>query len=265
MNAVIGFPLEHSLSPVLHAEIYRILGIDSELIKDEDDDVCDLVERIKQKPYELIAVTMPHKQAIIELLDEVDDEAREIGSVNTVVNRNGVLYGYNTDISGIEYALGSTEIKNQNVLVVGAGGVARAVMHVVKKLGGNILCANRTIEKAEKLVGEFGGEVVLIESLESEDINVIINTTSIGMYPDLNESVVPQEFITEKHTVFDIVYNPIETRLVQQAKAVGAKTISGIDMFISQGVRQVELWRGIKTDLEKHFNQLKEILIKKII
>ncbi|MBT3539285.1 shikimate dehydrogenase [Candidatus Parcubacteria bacterium] len=264
MNAIIGIPLEHSMSPVLHNEMYRLLDIETELIKDEYKDITSLVDRIKNNPYDLTAVTMPYKESIISLLDEVDAEAREIGSVNTVVNKNIVLKGYNTDVYGIEYALRDTELKDKNILIIGAGGVARTVMYVVNKLGGNILCVNRTKEKAEKLVEKFNGKVVELENIKPEDIDVIINTTSIGMYPNIDESPVPKELLRSNQTVFDIVYNPVETKLLQHAKDIGAKTISGLDMFIAQGVKQVELWQGVTIHTEKYIDQLRVLLINKI-
>lgn len=263
-NSVIGYPLEHSLSPILHNELYCLLGIEAELIKDEDDDIKNLVSRIRNKPYGLTAVTMPHKQSIIEYLDEVEDNALEINSVNTIVNKKGKLFGYNTDVYGIEYALRDVEIKNKSVLIIGAGGVARPVAYFISQAGGKPLFSNRTREKAEALVKDFGGRVVEMEELKSENVDIIINTTPIGMSPDFDSSPVPRDFLLDRHIVFDIIYNPLETKLLQDAKFAGAKVISGLDMFIAQGTRQIELWRDIKIDIGKHFDKLKELLINKI-
>jgi shikimate dehydrogenase len=264
MNAVIGKPIKHSMSPVLHNKMYRLLGIESELIKDEDESIANLVERIKQTPYELTAVTMPYKQDIIPLLDEIDVDAKEIGSINTVINIDGILKGYNTDIYGIEYSLRDIDIENKNVLIIGAGGVARTVMYVIKKMRGNIMCANRTIEQAESLVEEFGGKVVQLEEVLPENVDIIINTTSVGMYPDIDMSLVPKEFLQSKHTVFDIVYNPIQTKFLLEAEEIGAKIISGLDMFIAQGIRQIELWQDINIDIGEHKKNIKTLLTKNV-
>lgn len=263
-NAVIGYPLEHSLSPFLHKELYRRLGIDAELVKDEDTDIEKLVERIRNKPYQLTAVTMPHKQIVIPYLDEVDDEARTIGSVNMLINTDK-LRGYNTDIYGIEFALREVDLKDKKVLVVGAGGVARTVSYVMRKHGANMLYINRTREKAEELVAEFGGEYMDFSIVNPNEVDIIINTTPIGMFPDTKKSPLPKEFLLNKHTVFDIIYNPLETQLLTDAREASAKTISGLDMFIAQGIRQVELWRGKKfvgenLVVEKMFEELKNIL-----
>ncbi len=264
MNAVIGNPLEHSLSPVLHNEMYKILSVGCEFVKDEDESIENLIERIKNKPYELVAVTMPHKQSIIDFLDDIDTEAKEIGSVNTVINKEGKLKGYNTDIFGIEYALRDIDLENKNVLVIGAGGVARTVMFVIRKMKGNIVCTNRTKEKAESLIEEFGGKFGTLEEMKFEDIDVIINTTSIGMYPHIDQSPLSKEFLQPKHTVFDIVYNPVETKLLQDAKEVGVKVISGLEMFIAQGIKQIELWQDAPIDVDKYYSDLRNVLIENI-
>ncbi len=264
-NSVIGYPLEHSFSTVLHGPVYHSLGIEADIVKDADDNIANLVDRIKNTPYELTAVTMPHKQSIINYLDEVDGVAKEIGAVNTVINKNGKLTGYNTDVYGIEYALRNVEIKNKNVLIVGAGGVARPVAYFVGQAGGKSLFVNRTIEKAESLAKDFGGLVVDVEELESEDVDIIINTTPVGMYPNIEESPVPKDFLRDKHIVFDIIYNPIETKLLKDVKSVGAEIISGLDMFIAQGIRQIELWQGVEIDIEKYFDKLKKLLSNNLI
>ena len=261
-NAVIGKPLDHSLSPLLHNEMYRLLNTKAELVKDGDGDIDDLVLKIKNKPYELTAITMPYKHLIMNLLDDVDSEAREIGSVNTVINKNGILTGYNTDIYGIGYALRNINLENKNILIVGAGATARTVAFVIKKMNGNILCTNRSQEKAKILVQEFGGLVVDLENIQSKQVNVIINTTPVGMYPNVEKSPVPKKFLRSYHTVFDIVYNPIQTKLLADAREIGAQTILGIDMFIAQGIRQIELWQDTKINIDEYYNNLKSLLIR---
>ncbi|PIZ94387.1 MAG: shikimate dehydrogenase [Candidatus Magasanikbacteria bacterium CG_4_10_14_0_2_um_filter_37_12] len=262
MNAVIGNPLEHSLSPILHNEMYRLLNIEAEFIKDEDENIYNLVERIKNKPYELTAVTMPHKQLIINLLDEIDSGVKKIGAVNTVINKNGILIGYNTDMYGIEYALRNSNVENKKILIVGAGASARTVAFVIKKMNGNILWTNRNQEKAKILAQEFGGRVVELENIQPEQVDVVINTTPVGMYPDVEKSPVPKEFLQSHHAVFDIVYNPLETKFLADARETGAQVISGIDMFIAQGMQQIELWQGIKINIDGYYSNLKTVLFE---
>lgn len=246
INAVIGFPLNHSQSPTLHNLIYAESGIDAELIKDEDPNIANLVERIKTKPYSLIAVTIPHKQTIMPYLDEIDEEAKKIGAVNTVINKNGKLYGHNTDITGIKQTFAGVEIKNKKVLIMGAGGVTRPVAYFIQQNDGQILIQNRTRNKAEKLAQDFGGKIVELSTLDSHDLDIIINTTPIGMYPKINESPLPTYLLRAGQTVFDIVYNPMETKLLKEAKNVGAKTISGIKMFEAQARAQIKIWMNNK-------------------
>ncbi len=264
MNAVIGFPLSHSLSPILHNEIYGLSGIKDELIKCEFQDIDYLVDKIRKEPFGLTAVTIPFKQIIIPYLDQVDDLATKIGAVNTVINRSGKLFGYNTDIYGIEYALRDVEIANRNVLIIGAGGVARPAAYHVNQVGGQVLFYNRTKANAEILAKEFGGKVIGLEELVSSDIDVIINTTSLGMYPDIKKTPLDPQLLSSSQSVFDVVYNPIKTQLLIDAQKCGAKTVSGLDMFIAQGVKQIELWQENKIDLEKYFGQLKDMLTREV-
>jgi len=260
-NAVIGFPLTHSLSPILHNEMYKRLGIDAELVRDECGGISQITKHILNVPYELSAITMPYKEICINLVEKFDEVAGRTRSVNTIINRNGKLFGYNTDVYGIEYALRNIELKNKNVLVIGAGGVARSVVYVLQQQQGNVLMVNRTKEKAEGLVKSFGGRSVTWEEIKPEDIDVIINTTPIGIYPSVDQSSVPESFLQSHHIVFDIVYNPIETKLLKDAGLVGAQTISGLDMFVAQGLRQIELWKDMKIDIAKYTEEMKKIII----
>lgn len=262
MNAIIGNPLTHSLSPALHNEIYRQLGIENELIKDEDAGIEKLVGRIRECPYEFTAVTIPHKQAIMGYLDEIDGEAEKIGAVNTVVNRNGKLVGYNTDIVGIQKAMADVVVKNMNVLIVGAGGAARPVAYFVSQRGGKAFYCNRTLACAKELVCEFGGEVIEKDNLARINFDVIINTTPIGMHPKVNDMPIKENLLSSRQTVFDVVYNPLQTKLLRIAKDVGARVISGLDMFIYQGIAQAELWQNKKLIVD--FYAIKRRLIEQL-
>lgn len=265
MNVVIGKPLEHSLSPILHNELYRLLGIDNEFIKCESDDIEFLVNEIKDKNYEMTAVTMPYKQTVMKYLDEIDGVAEKIGAVNTIINRNGKLIGYNMDVYGVEYALRGVEIRNKNVLIIGAGGVARPVAYYINQAGGNLLIYNRTKEKAEDLKKDFGGEVVDLEKLVSKEIDLIINTTPIGMYPDIDNLPASLDILSSKQVVFDVLYNPFKTKLLVEAEKHGARIIFGLDMFIAQGIKQDELWLCEMINADKYIDQLRNLLIGKTI
>ena len=250
------------MSPILHNEIYRQFGIESQLIKDEDADIEKLVERIKKQPYELTAVTIPYKQAIIRYLDEINCEAKKIGAINTVINKNGKLVGYNTDIVGIRKALASVVLSDKNVLVLGAGGAARPVAYFVSQRGGKAFYCNRTMARARELADEFGGMAIEEDGLKQISFDVIINATPVGMYPRIDDMPIKSEILSPKQTIFDIVYNPPQTKLLQIAKEAGARVISGLDMFIYQGVAQVELWQDKK--LKLNFDAIKYGLVEQL-
>ncbi len=248
LNAVIGFPLQHSLSPILHNFLYESIGENAVLLAFSHENVEALVDSIRTLPIHLTAVTIPHKQAVIPFLDEVDGLARELQSVNTIIQRDGKLFGYNTDLIGLKKALAGVKIKNKKVLLIGAGGVAIPAAYLISQCGGLAYYLNRTKENAEKLQLRFGGNVAEEKKLNEMEIDIIINTTPVGMYPKIGEMPVSARLLARHQTVFDIVYNPLKTKLLTEAEKVGAKIISGMEMFIYQGVEQVKLWTGKDID-----------------
>lgn len=244
INAVIGFPLGHTLSPLLHNAFYKKNSIDAEMRAMPGEDIEKLVKVIRVLPICLTAVTIPHKQTIMQYLDETDKTAKDIGAVNTVINRDGKLYGYNTDVVGIAKTLQAVALKNKIVLVIGAGGAAQAVGYYLKEAEAKILCLNRSEDRAKEFVERFGGKVVTAEQVRAQPVDVIINTTPIGMSPKIEESPLPDGILRAGQTVFDIVYNPLETKLLNGAKVAGCNTLSGITMFVEQALEQERLWLG---------------------
>lgn len=241
-NAVIGFPLEHTGSPRLHNAAYADLGLNAKLTAIANENIEELVDRIRKTPLELTAVTMPHKEAIMEHLDEIDEDAEAIGSVNTVINREGELHGYNTDIVGMEYALRNLQPKS--VMLLGAGGAARPLARLAQKKGWQLMIWNRSPERAKALAEEFGATAVE----EPQAADLLVNTTPLGMHPHEGRSPIRPEIVEWYSHVFDIVYNPYETQLLKDAKVAGAVTISGLDMFVAQGLEQIRLWSGQELD-----------------
>ena len=254
LTTLIGHPVTSSLSPILHNAVYEREKIDAIMLAFGNPAIEPLVAAMRALPIHLAAVTMPHKQSIMPLLDEIDAEARAIGAVNTVVNREGKLIGYNTDIHGVAAALEGVELRGKNVLLVGAGGAARTVAYLLKREGATIFCKNRERGQAEELVGSFGGAVVDDSSLGSSSYTVIINATPIGMSSSASAGKrsdampVPEELIRPETAVFDLVYSPLETKLIDTARAKGAKAISGLVMFLEQGLEQERLWLGKEID-----------------
>ncbi len=250
LNAVIGYPLEHTLSPKLHNALYKAAGLNAVLFPFAKEDLAKLVETIRFLSVELTAVTMPFKQEILGYLDFVDEEAKMTGAVNTVILKNGKLNGYNTDIVGIKAALKGLELKDKTVLLLGGGGAALSVAHVIKAVGGRLLVCNRDSKKAQVLIENVFGpnskqaEIVSLDELTAKDVDVIINATPVGMFPSVNESPLDSILLDSHQVVFDLVYRPMKTKLLLDAESKGAKTISGVTMFIAQALEQIRLWSG---------------------
>lgn len=243
LTAVIGDPVTHSLSPFIHNAIFEAEGIDAVFLAFGNPSVEKLVAAVRALPIHMTAVTMPHKQTIMPLLDSIDEAARDIGAVNTVINRDGKLHGYNTDLTGIAECLKDVELKGKKVLLIGAGGVAQPAAYHLSRAGARLFCKSRTLEEAKKLCDKFGGTP--IEEFPSDiEFDVIMNATPVGMAPKSGDSPIPQEFIRSGSVVFDVVYAPLETRLLREAKARGARTISGLSMFLAQALEQERLWLG---------------------
>lgn len=253
---IIGDPVEHSLSPAMHNAGYEALGLDDKFVylgaKVKIEDVGVAVEAMRKMGIHGLTCTIPHKIEVMKFLDEIDETAKKIGAVNTVLNKNGKLIGYNTDWLGAVIPLEKiTKLTSKKALVLGAGGAARAVVFGLLKKKAKVTIYNRTNQKAIGLAKEFNCQATkLVNKLEIGDFDVIVNTTSVGMKPHEFETSIPTEFISKKQIVFDIVYVPFETKLLKEAKKRGAKIIRGIEMLLHQGTAQFELYTGNKAPEE---------------
>lgn len=259
---VIGFPLEHTKSPLLHNTLYHALNMNAVLLAFPNKNLPSLIKAIKTLSIGLTAVTMPYKEKVIQYLNHCSSEVNILKAANTIIQRNGKLYGYNTDVDGIKYALRKTSIAKKNVLLIGSGGAARAAALVLQQNRSNICWLNRTKKKAIALSKIFGGKVIDSKELKELKIDIIINTTPLGMHPNIDVSPLPEYTFKSHQTVFDMVYNPMDTSLIQQAKKKKAKIIYGLDMFIGQGLKQIELFRDKKIPSIKMMNDIKSLLIR---
>jgi len=244
LTAVIGNPIGHSLSPLLHNDIYVREDIDAVMLAFQNPSIAELVQAMRALPIHLTAITLPHKESVIPLLDEVDAKALAIGSVNTVVNTNGKLKGFNTDVVGIAVALKDATLKGKSVLIFGAGGAARAVAYHMKECGAKIHSYDRTFKKAQTLCEKFGGTALELDAMNGTQFDVIVNATPVGLHPNENATPVSKDMIHKESVVFDLVYNPLETRLMREAREVGAQIISGLTMLVEQALEQERLWLG---------------------
>ena len=263
---IIGDPVEHTMSPAMHNAAFARMGLDFWYVpfRVKPEDLAQAVAGMKALNIRGLNVTIPHKVAIIPFLDELDLLAKKIGAVNTVVNDNGVLQGFNTDAIGFLDALmqKGVEPKGKRVVLLGAGGAGRAVSFVLAERGAHLVILNRRLELdwaedlARQLSQTFGREVKALESTERnlaqalDGAYILVNATSVGMSPNIDETLVEPDLLKPSLVVFDAVYNPVKTKLLRQAEQIGAQTISGLEMLVWQGALAFELWTGARAPVE---------------
>lgn len=258
--AIIGDPIEHSLSPLIHNAAFEHLKLNYIFLAFKVEHLREAVMGLRALNFKGMSVTIPHKVEIINYLDDIEEVAEKIGAVNTILNQEGRLLGYNTDRSGaIKTLEEKIELKNKKTMLLGAGGAARAIAFGLKEKGADITIINRTVKKAEVLASELGCQYGGLELVESFKPDILINTTSLGMYPQVADTPVRKEFL-KGMLVFDIVYNPLKTRLIREAEQNGCATIKGLEMFIKQAALQFELWTGKKAPL----NLMRKVVVEKL-
>ncbi len=264
--ALIGDPIEHTMSPAMHNAAFKKMGLDYIYIafQIKPEQLPQAVAGLRALNVRGFNVTIPHKVSVIPLLDSLDPLAVRIGAVNTVVNDGGHLKGYNTDAQGFLRALAGRRIapRDKHIVVLGAGGASRAISYVLAAEGANLTVLNRKqeldwAEDIARLIQKDFSKDVKVGELSSPLLSsalvkadVLVNATSVGMSPASDKSPVPAELLKRRLIVFDIVYNPIMTKLLKEAKAAGAKVISGIDMLAWQGALAFEKWTGKPAPLD---------------
>ena len=274
LYGLLGYPVTHSLSPVMQNAAFTETNYDAVYLcfQVQANALENAIEGIRSLGIHGINVTIPHKIAILSYLDKLDPVAADIGAVNTVVNQDGVLLGYNTDGLGALQALQAAQIPldNQNITMIGAGGTTKAIAYYLAPFCQSLDVINRTEAKAKQLVsslrerfnkpitGKPLNAYTLQKSLDSSDI--LINTTSVGMQPDSGRSIVPQSVLHSDLVVFDVVYNPLNTRLLQEAEQVGATTINGLQMLVYQGAQAFKLWTGVEPPVSIMYHSARQIL-----
>jgi len=248
---VVANPVAHSMSPVVHNAAFGARGLDAVYLPFKVAECAAFLDGYQRYDLGGLSVTIPHKEAMLSLMNQVDDLAAQIGAVNTVHVKNGRRYGYNTDvqaaISSIEEAAiqaGFSGLGKLGVLMVGAGGAARAIAYGLRRRVRRLVIANRTVSRGKRLAEEVGAEFCPLSDLESVRFDVLVNTTSVGMHPDVNQSPVPAGILKKGKVVFDAVYNPPRTRLLREAEEVGCSTATGLDWFVRQAAAQFEIWTG---------------------
>ena len=277
---VIGFPLGHSLSPAIHNAAFEDIGFDGLylpfLIEPDYEHFAAFMDGFLSRPWlnlQGLSVTIPHKENALRYLRQhdafIDPSAQRIGCVNTIVISpdDGTLAGYNTDseaaLDALTAGAGITraDLAQREVAVLGAGGAARALVAGLTQAGAKVLIYNRTAERAQRLAGEFSANAVPIAQLQRTSARIIINCTSLGMHPKVEDSPFPSRCLSSDMIVFDTVYNPPRTRLLTQAAQAGAKTVNGTDMFINQAARQFSLWTNQPAPTDLMHQVLKDALL----
>jgi 3-dehydroquinate dehydratase/shikimate dehydrogenase len=241
---VIGNPIGHSLSPLLHNTAYGALKLDAVFVPFLVRDLRDFLRCIEPFGVVGFAVTIPHKEQILRYLDDCDALAARIGAVNTVVIRGpGRLHGYNTDYVGVLRSLESRmQLAGSRVLLIGAGGAARAAAFALVQAGSIVCLSSRRPARARSLARAAGVQVVERADLRREYFDAIVNCTPVGMYPHGGAPLTSAEL--NCRIVMDMVYRPRETELLRNARSKGIETISGVEMFLAQGYAQHEIWTG---------------------
>ncbi len=242
---IIGWPVSHSLSPVMHNAAFRALEIPAVygLFPVAPEDLKAALEGLKALNIRGVSVTIPHKENVIPHLDALNEVAWQIGAVNTILHREKKLLGFNTDWIGVKEALGEVIVlRGKRAVVVGAGGAARAVVYALKHEGAEVVIYNRTWEKARDLAERFSVEARPWEELPRAKGEVLVQTTSVGLKEDV--SPVPKEVLSGFQVVMDIVYTPLETRLLREAREMGCTVVHGLKMLVYQGAEQFRLFTG---------------------
>jgi shikimate dehydrogenase len=255
--AVIGNPVEHSLSPAIHNAAFEALGLDFVYVAFRVEDIAAAIAGMRALGnFRGLSVTIPHKVSIMEHLDEIDEAARNTGSVNTVLSEGGILKGSSSDGPGALKALRDcgADPEERQVLILGSGGAARAIAFTLAaiKKPPEISILGVIPDELDKLAGDLKEKTsapIESKSLTDESLrtgasgaDIIIHCTPIGMHPKTDATLVPKDLLRPEQFIFDIVYTPRETRLLREARSVGCKTIAGLEMFVNQAVVQFELW-----------------------
>ncbi|MCF8078334.1 MAG: shikimate dehydrogenase [Desulfobacterales bacterium] len=249
--AVLGNPVAHSLSPVMLNRAFRETGYRGLYVALKVTDIAGAIAGVRALGFSGASVTVPHKVAVMDHLDEIDPTARAIGAVNTVVNQNGRLVGTNTDAEGAVAALKEkTRLKGRVLAVVGAGGAARAVAYGAVQEGAEIVIVNRSEARGRSLSRFIGCSFVPLVEFTGAGVDILVNTTPVGMSPRIDQLPVDAGMLKKEMVVMDVVYNPMKTRLLKEAEKRGCKTVDGAAMFVYQGARQFTLWTGVPAPVE---------------
>jgi len=269
LTGLIGNPVEHTVSPFIHNSLFSYLGINGIYLpmKTDETDLVTAVRGLAALGFTGFNVTIPYKEAVCDLLDEADDEVKLLGTANTVKIKDGRLYGYNTDGEGFVTAFKKqtgTDFSGKKICILGAGGTARTLaVKVVQEGAGEVCIINRTMPRADEIAGYINSTLFKGSGLRKpvfsaapgtdqargvlNGSDIIINTTSVGMFPNTDASPVGDDVgYLSKPIVYDVIYNPAETRFLASARMKGCRTYNGAGMLLYQGIKAFEIWMETK-------------------
>ncbi|KAB2836135.1 MAG: shikimate dehydrogenase [Candidatus Brocadia sp.] len=269
---LIGNPVSHSISPIIHNTLFKEMNLNSIYVPFKVDNIGDFIRAFRELDVKGYSVTIPHKESVVNHLDTIDPTAKKIGAVNTIVNRNGQLVGFNTDYKAAIQVLedmsrapdiktGNDRLEEKCVTLLGAGGAARAIAFGLQERGAQVTIVNRNYERAQSLARDVGCLSKKFGDLPDINTDILINATPVGMFPAVHETPFDKNNFKPSMLVFDTIYNPSETRLLREARGQGCKIVGGLPMFVNQAAAQFELWTGIKPPLKL----IEEIAFKKLV
>ncbi len=257
LYGIFGNPIGHSKSPLIHNACFQQHQINAVYLAFEIDEISKGITAMRTLNIKGASVTIPFKESIMAHLDWIENDALNIGAVNTVVNQKGKLLGFNTDCKAAVTPLKSFGIKDKKICIVGAGGAAHAVAYGLHKEKGHLVIINRNQKRGERLAQKYQADFIPMDKVKTKkkiNADIVINTTSIGMHPDVETLSFPSHHINSDMVVMDIVYAPLRTMLLIEAQKKGCTTIDGLSMFLYQGAAQFKLWTGISPDIKLMYN-----------
>ena len=259
--ALFGNPVGHSLSPLMHHTAYREMRINASYVPFCVGNLEDAVRGIRGMGISGVSVTIPFKSEVLKHLDELEESSNRIGAVNTIVNKGGSLRGYNTDWIGFVRDLKEfMPIQGNTFGVLGAGGAARAILFGILSEGGKPVVLNRTTVKAKILAKEFNCSFLPLSEIGILKAECLVNTTSVGMAPQIAESPLEAKALGNFSQIVDVIYNPLETTLLKEARKAGCRARAGLGMFVHQGAEQIRLWTGMEPPVESMKRAVRERL-----
>jgi len=272
---IIGNPIEHSMSVAMHNAAIKKLGLNYIYVAFNvfPNDLANAINGFRSLDIKGVSVTIPHKISVMKYLDKIEPMAKNIGAINTIKNENGILIGRNTDGEGFLKSIKESgyDLKNKKIVLFGAGGAARACAYYLTDKVAGITIINRTNNRLNDLISKLklNYEIPIkgINLSKSEDIkkeikdsDMLVNTTPVGMYPNVNESPVKQSWLHPNLFVVDIIYSPIQTKLLQEASSIGCNVLSGVEMLINQGIIAFKWWTGVSPDK----NLMKQVVLDEL-